>query len=57
VAGGENAAHLGVYLPSQTLKTIIAIAMQAQAAGAGDMNGPGGGKKNDGRNGAGQPRF
>lgn len=58
LAGGNGGFHVGIYLPAPTVKTIAAVAMQAQAAQMGgddfendDRN------KNDDDKGAGQPRF
>ncbi len=58
IAGGDQAVHFGMYVPAQTLKTVVAIVMEAQAAQmAGEEEEPAPGKKNDAKKGAGQPRF
>ena len=58
ISGGQGGAHFGVYVPAQTLKTVVKFANQAKAAQMGN-DGPdaGEGKKNAPKNGAGQPRF
>ncbi len=58
IAGSDGGIRLGVYVPAPTLKTIVAVGMQVQAAQmAGDAPDPDAGKKNDAKKGAGQPRF
>ena len=58
LSGGNGGVHLGIYVPAPTVKTIVEVAMRAQAAQMGDDDFDNdGGKQNDDAKGAGQPRF
>lgn len=58
MASGNGGAHMAVYLPAQTLKTVVEIGLEVQKAQMGEDDfGPDEGNQKGPKKGAGQPRF